>query len=73
MVWKQGCAPPSWPPDGEMTEDSRLEILQIDGDIVMLVVAIIRQGSIVLINDRIWWCPMSALRGELTGSYDVRF
>lgn len=73
-VWHSGSAMLSWPPDGDW--DPSTERLEgVTPEVNQLVFIIARPNvysAIVLFGSRFWWCPLSALRGEPSGSKGVK-
>lgn len=73
-VWHSGSAQMSWPPDGDWDPSSeRLEgVTPETNQLVFIVARLSYHGVIVLFRNRFWWCPVAALRGEPSGSLEVR-
>ncbi len=75
-VWHSGSAMMSWPPDGHFFKCSTqlFEILCPKVDTVTLIIARNdNHGAVVLVHERLWWSPLSSLRGELSSSFVVSF
>lgn len=69
-LWHSGSSCFSWPPDGTRQPGSTgFKTLTPTENVPVFIIAMLdRHGSIVLVRNKLWWCPLSALRGEPSGS-----
>jgi len=75
-VWHSGSTMMSWPPDGQFfkSPEQVFEMLCPEVNTITLVIA--RNDSrsaVVLTQDRLWWCPISSLKGELSSALKVKY
>jgi hypothetical protein len=68
-MWHSGSAEMTWPPDGIRIPKTPIYSLSSKTNIfVMIVSSFQNHGKIVLAHNGLWWCPISSLIGELSGS-----
>lgn len=71
-VWHSGSSAMSWPPDGHGSFEHM--ITPHENTLVLIVARVSNHGAIVLTPDHgMWWCNLSSLRGEPSGSAEVKW
>lgn len=58
----------TWPPDGHTFGYGYRTLTPIVNVPVLVVARTDHHGAIVFVRDKLWWCPIKALKGEPSGS-----